>query len=229
MTDIERIMSPEAARRLTDRIKERAAELWADLLRAYENGAHTALGYSSWGAYYEAEFGQDRSRGYQLLQAAQVRAILESTNVDSPQTEGVARQLAPLRDDPPALREAWSEAVEQHGPSPTAAEVHDIVQDRLRPEPEPEPEPGLSKEVAELVQTAKDDASRDLAYLRARAPLRELQALTVGQPQWPEQVGATTGPEREQFLTMLESVAPALERALRAVRRGRDGRLERVK
>jgi phage N-6-adenine-methyltransferase len=45
----------------------------------------------------------------------------------APASESVARELAPLRDDSPAMREAWETAVGQHGPTPTAAEVREVV------------------------------------------------------------------------------------------------------
>lgn len=70
-----------------------------------------------------------RPRAYQLIAAAET-ATLVSTNVDTPalRTEAVARELAPLRSEPDALREAWTDAVEQHGPTPTAKQVRDVVE-----------------------------------------------------------------------------------------------------
>ena len=65
------------ARILTDNIKARAEELWHLLLHAYERGAHTALGYSSWGAYYEAEFGGKKSQAYRLLDSGRVVKALQ--------------------------------------------------------------------------------------------------------------------------------------------------------
>jgi hypothetical protein len=49
------------------------------------------------GELRSAEFGEDRSRGYQLLKAAEVRELIaQSTTVDSPspQSESVARELS---------------------------------------------------------------------------------------------------------------------------------------
>ncbi|MDX6556555.1 MAG: hypothetical protein QOD86_2750 [Miltoncostaeaceae bacterium] len=90
------------ARRLTDEVREDAATLWGKLLRLYEGGAHTALGYASWGAYFEAEFGQSRSRGYQLLGAARVVASLPAPEVQSTVvdlTESHARELERVPED----------------------------------------------------------------------------------------------------------------------------------
>jgi hypothetical protein len=50
------------ARALTDEVTQDAAALWAKLLRLYEGEAHIALGYSSWGAYYEKEFQSSKSQ-----------------------------------------------------------------------------------------------------------------------------------------------------------------------
>lgn len=120
------------ARRLTDEVKADAAALWDKLLTLYEGKAHEALGYSSWGAYFEAEFGQDASRGYQLLDAGRVRGLLsESTNVER-LTEGSARELVPLKDDPEAIRDVWAEATDRGNGKPTAAIVRDVVRERVR-------------------------------------------------------------------------------------------------
>jgi hypothetical protein len=64
--------------------QRRADELWHLLLHAYERGAHDALGYDSWGEYFEAEFGQSGRRGYQLIDANRVVRAIEShsTNVE---------------------------------------------------------------------------------------------------------------------------------------------------
>lgn len=118
-----------SARGLTDEVKADAAALWAKLLDLYEGGAHLALGYASWGIYYEAEFGGSKSAAYRILDAARVVPQLGTAPV--PRSESVARELAPLRAEPEQMREAWSEAVEQHGPEPTAAQVREIVR---RPE-----------------------------------------------------------------------------------------------
>lgn len=129
-------LSADEARTLTDEAKSDAAALWAKLLRLYEGGAHLALGYSSWNAYYEAEFGGSASRGSQLIAAAHVAAMIQAENTTGipesslPRTERVARELAPLRSDPPLLREAWRETIERHGTDPSASQVREIVQGR---------------------------------------------------------------------------------------------------
>jgi hypothetical protein len=73
-------LTMHAARLLTDEVKADTAALWAKLLRLYDGDAHTALGFSSWGEYYAAEFNESGRRGYQLLDAARVVAVLEPVN-----------------------------------------------------------------------------------------------------------------------------------------------------
>lgn len=125
---ISRSLSAPDARRLTDEVKADAAALWAKLLQLYEGGAHTALGYSSWGAYYEAEFGHSKQQGHRILDAARVADALQSPMGDSPSvTERVARELAPLRDEPERLRETYGKVIELHGAAPTAAQVREVV------------------------------------------------------------------------------------------------------
>jgi hypothetical protein len=124
----EQPLTAAEARSLTDQVKADAAALWAKLLELHDGGAHTALGYKSWGAYCAAEFDIGKSRAYQLLNAGRVVAALEgqSTVVDSI-TERQARELVPLVDDPDGLLGAWQQSVADHGPTPTAAQVQALV------------------------------------------------------------------------------------------------------
>lgn len=139
------VMDASAARALTDRAKIDAEKLWVTFLDLYRGEAHTALGYSSWADYCKAEFDVGRSRAYELLNAARVaEALRESAMADlpRPRNERVARELGSFGDDLEAMRETWSEAVEQHGPEPTAAEVRDIREARsAKAAPSPAPEP----------------------------------------------------------------------------------------
>jgi hypothetical protein len=126
----------EAARVLTDEVKADAAALWSKLLRLYEGGAHLVLGYSSWGAYYEAEFDESGRRGYQLLDSARVLGAVEPVNNCSLPSEGVARELVPvLKEDPERVEEVCGEVVAEHGPEPTARQVRDHVQQPVARKP----------------------------------------------------------------------------------------------
>jgi hypothetical protein len=110
------------ARRLTDEVKADAQRLWAKLLSLYEGKAHTALGYSSWAAYCEQEFHISKTRAHRMLQAARVineLPIGTSLQVipQIPKNEAIARELAPLLDNPKELTDAWNTAFNLTGGS----------------------------------------------------------------------------------------------------------------
>ena len=89
-------------------------------------------GFETFEDYCRDRWDFSRPRAYQLIDAAEM-----STTVDTAlPSERVARELAPLRDEPEQLRETWAEAVERHGERPTAKQVHVLVQERVvRPAP----------------------------------------------------------------------------------------------
>jgi len=49
----------------------------------------------------------------------------------TPGSERIARELAPLKDQPETLREVWTEAQEKFGPTPTAKQVAETRDSRL--------------------------------------------------------------------------------------------------
>jgi hypothetical protein len=94
---LEIALGRDEARSLTERIKAHSEELWHLLLEAYEGNAHTALGYKSWGSYFEEEFGGERSRAYRLLDAGRVVREIESQSPigDSPKPNEAQRSPGP--------------------------------------------------------------------------------------------------------------------------------------
>jgi hypothetical protein len=129
-------LSQSEARRLTEEVKADTQRLWAKLLSLYEGRAHIALGYNSWAEYCQREFHMSNGRAYQLLQAARVihqLTIVSSPQVTSqvPESEAIARELAPLLSNPQAIDEAWNEAVETAGGVPTAQAVREVVSRKL--------------------------------------------------------------------------------------------------
>lgn len=144
------ILSPESARALTDEVKRDAEALWSKLLELYDGGAHLALGYRSWGDYFEAEFGQSDATAYRLLQSARVVAQLPVGS--RPTSERHARELVPLLDRPDELRQAWQDANQQTDGAPTAATVRDVVRERL---PGPKTAAKLARETG-LAQPSSD-------------------------------------------------------------------------
>lgn len=122
-------LSRDEARSLTDEVKLDAERLWRKLVELYDGGAHLALGYSSWGGYFKTEFGQSERHGYRLLEAGRALEVV-SDQLVTPANEGVARELAPLLNEPDVLREAWAEA--STNGTPTAARVREVVAHCLR-------------------------------------------------------------------------------------------------
>jgi hypothetical protein len=79
-------------------------------------------------------------RATQLITASVVTTVTTKAGDPAPASERVARERAPLRTEPTNLREAWHEAVEQHGDKPTAAAVREVVQAKVnKPEPAAHP------------------------------------------------------------------------------------------
>jgi hypothetical protein len=125
-------LTEREARALTEEVKADAHALWEKYLRLYEGEAHVALGYPSWAAYREAEFGGSKSHAYRLLEAARVvRELPESPTGERP-SERQARELAPLRDKPEQMAEAWEEA--SANGKPTAEKVREAVGRRMASE-----------------------------------------------------------------------------------------------
>lgn len=123
-------LSRDEARSLTDEVKQDAERLWRKLVELKDGHAYVSLGYVSWGAYCDAEFGMKWSHSYRLVEAGRVAAVLQSPNGDSGIREAQARELAPLLNEPDTLREAWAEA--STNGTPTAAQVREVVS-RHRP------------------------------------------------------------------------------------------------
>lgn len=123
------IIDRAEARILTDRIKDRAEELWHLLLEAYERDAHGALGYKSWGEYFRAEFGGSKSRAYELIDAGRVvRAIEAHSGIPERPNAGQADELAPLaKAKPEEAAAVWDAVVQEHGSDVTAADVREAV------------------------------------------------------------------------------------------------------
>jgi hypothetical protein len=108
-------------------------EVGEALLEIHDRKLYRAT-HSTWDAYLRGRWNLSRTYAHRLMQGAEVAGMLPTGN--TPPSEGVARELAPLRDDPDQVREAWAEVVERHGDSPTAAETRAVVNEK-RAEPLP--------------------------------------------------------------------------------------------
>ena len=132
--DSSALLTRDEARQRTDRLKARLTEDWQEFVALWRGGAHLALGYGSWGDYFEAEFDRDGKYGYRLLEHARVMEMLGDSPIgESPSislTESQAREFFPLRKDPELLREAWHEVESRFGSEPTAANIRQVVQEK---------------------------------------------------------------------------------------------------
>lgn len=86
-------------------------------------------GHDTFEDYCRERWSMSRKRAYDFVAAAEVTAELSPIGDTQPPNEAVARELAPLRDEPDMLREAWTETVERHGPAPTAAQTREVVRE----------------------------------------------------------------------------------------------------
>lgn len=134
--------------------------------------------HGTFAEYCKAAFGFSRQRGQQLMQAAEVATVVDIPN------EAQARELVPLLDDPPALREALAEAGEDG--TPTAPKVRAAVAKRKpRAEVVPVPEQlQLNFEVDDDVRrwrAVADDAGMELEeWLAALANAAVAEAIASG-------------------------------------------------
>ena len=231
-------LSAEAARTLTDQIRRDALLVYVQLLRAYEGDAHGALGYSSWGAYCVAELSIGHRRAYQMIDAARVVNTIsvnhgsleakspmgdpdpKSTVVDStiaPPTERVARELAPLLDDPNELRETYAEATQlasrESNKPPTARQVRAVVEQRreLRPRETATPPAPTKPNPTIGINDAVDALRRAIERDRATAPaavavLRDVAAVGVYGPLTRDVPGAFR--ELVEIVAILLGVSP---------------------
>lgn len=90
--------------------------------------------HATFQAWCEERYSLSRRHADRTIQAAHVVQQLGPTGPTVPRSEAVARELAALREDPAALREAWTATLEAHGDRPTAAQTRGHVT-ALLPDP----------------------------------------------------------------------------------------------
>lgn len=132
-----------------------------------------AENFDTFEAYLQDRWNISRKRGYDMIAGAQVVETLsprgdktddgETTIV--PVTEGVARQLAPLRDEPERMTEVWQTAVDKYGENPTVQQVRVIVQEGT---PAPKRTRRSRPQQLAAIEQHINEAQRDLHKLTAR-------------------------------------------------------------
>jgi hypothetical protein len=121
-------ISEAEARRMTDQVRADFAVLWNRVLDLYEQGAHLALNYTSWGEYWRSEFGVSGARGEQLVRAGRVARALREAGLPMPANDATARTLLPvLRMAPEELPKVWRAALAAHE-SPTQRQLKPLVE-----------------------------------------------------------------------------------------------------
>lgn len=148
--------------------------------------------------YCRERWGFSRQTGYDLMTAAETAGLVQE--VGQTPTREQARELAPLRKEPEALREAWSDAVERHGSAPTAKQVREVVRreddspELTEPEPAARPEPPWAQRMNRLAEALLYVASHGDA---PDIPGRCKQALEVVHDVWTDLERMSLRPSRE--------------------------------
>src|ERR1022692_1091232 len=133
-------------------------------------------GFATFEDYCRERWGLSRSYAYQQIDAAKIADSLSTiADTPAPASESVARELAPLKNEPAQLRETWEEAVKEHGEKPTAKQVRQVVDRRQ----EPAPTPAAAKTVEPSSQEDLHDECSPREWLEEEAP-RMISDITVG-------------------------------------------------
>lgn len=161
-------MSREEAEQLTSAVRRDAEALWQKLLRLYEGNAHSAMGYQSWAAYFQAEFGKGRAQAYRLLAAARVSQVVGLHVETRGMTEAQARVLGAVVDNEKRLGEIAAEVKRRGGwRRISARELKQIAFGPLATANVAADEPlMLGKRLGDLQR----QVMAEIRFLRARAP-----------------------------------------------------------
>lgn len=124
-------LTTDAARELTDAIKQTSEVLFTLIQRAHAGKAWLALGYSSFHEYVREEFNMSRSRAYQILDQARVVEAIEAALPEGAVmphiSEAAARDLkSVLGEVVPAISDAVSGL---ESPDEAGHVVEEIVED----------------------------------------------------------------------------------------------------
>jgi hypothetical protein len=151
-----------------------------------------------------------RPHAYRLIDAATVANAVSPTG-DSPATESVARELAPLREQPDAMRDAWAEVVEEFGPKPTAEQVREVVR--------VPPDPFVDDDDARVPDTRFELLEQMVAVAKMLPPPSRMV--------WPKDAGDLEA--ADESLTFLSQWLPAVKASRRSHRRRTRERATRLR
>lgn len=138
-----------------------------EALKAIRDSRLYRQSFDTFEEYCQGRWGLARNRAYQLMEAAEVSSTVSKILDTAPSRESHAAALAPLKDDPDAMAEAWTAANEKTDGKPTAADVTAEVKVRLDPPKPAEPAgvPGGTPEPSPTGAAALD------AYLEGDADI----------------------------------------------------------
>jgi hypothetical protein len=134
-------MEPEAERyranRLTEleAVIERGRETFVQVGRALAEIRDARLyraNYPSFDAYCRDRWGWSGRHVRRQIEATRIVTALGPIG-PTPASEGVARELVPLRHNLDAVRKAWSDVTDRFGSEPTAVQVRSVVRQPKRP------------------------------------------------------------------------------------------------
>lgn len=128
--------------------------------------------------YCRQRWGFSHQRASQLTQAAEVATIVAGHELPPPANEAQARELAPLRDEPERMAEAWQEVVETASEGKvTADHVREVVREYRQQQAE-------DREFVQRHQPPGFDAAADGELVRQRGALSRLteDIVSLGEP-----------------------------------------------
>ena len=109
-------------------------EVGRALLEIQQRRLYRAAGHRTFAEYVVARWDLSSAHAYRQIEASKVVDILSPIGeVPLPANEAQARELAPLVDDPQAVREIWIETIQQGGGRVTAKAVRERVTARRPP------------------------------------------------------------------------------------------------
>jgi hypothetical protein len=134
MTALTVVLTPVESARLTDleQVVDRGLQTFVEVGAALAEIRDSRLyreSHATFEEYCRGRWDLGRSHAYRLIDSAAV--VSPIGDIEPPSNEAQARELVPLRDDPDALREVWSELRDRHGQQLTAAAVRGAVRDWL--------------------------------------------------------------------------------------------------